>query len=77
MSLTRQLAVRSISKAGNFSLARDALQQLSVTLTDEQALSFYVEIRDNSGRPESEWRDEFLSCFPRVKDRLPAASSKP
>jgi hypothetical protein len=55
--------VRSVSKNGDFFIASYWLEVLPTFLTEDQVVSLYKRIRDESGRKESEWRPEFERAF--------------
>jgi hypothetical protein len=66
-----QAMVRSISKNGDFFLAAAELASASQVLIPSQAVRLYEHIRDNAGRLEIEWRDEFIAAFPSIEPLLP------
>ena len=74
-NLSYELA-RSVSKTGDFELCGRTLDALSKILTNDQAVNLYVYIRDQSMRPESEWRDAFIQAFPKTRDLLPAPQGR-
>jgi len=63
--------VRSVSKVGGFSHARGWLEFLATFLSPEEVLRLFLSVRDGSGRPESEWRDEFEQAFASFVGHLP------
>jgi hypothetical protein len=68
-----QALIRSVSKFGDFDLAGEELvDELSEILSDQEAVTLYVAIRDHSHRLEDEWRDEFIDAFPDSEPLLPA-----
>ena len=67
-----QALIRSVSKVGDFDLAEAAVDELSEILSDQEAVTLYVAIRDHSHRQEYEWRDEFIAAFPDSEPLLPA-----
>jgi hypothetical protein len=63
---------RTISKVGDFELVDKYMKDISSTLTEpKDVVMFYEFIRDNSGRLEFEWREEFISYFPEYENFLP------
>lgn len=66
-----QALVQSVSKNGDFFLARAELDALAGSLTDAEVISLYEYIRDNSMRLEEEWRGEFIEAFPQQENLLP------
>jgi len=65
--------VRSVSKNGDFFVAAYWLEVLPTFLEAEQVVSLYERIRDESGRPEHEWRRQFECAFAAHAGMLPAA----
>lgn len=60
-----------VSKVGELAHSEDYLDLLARSLTHEQLVNLYIDIRDRSYRHEEEWRDEFERTFPEVADMLP------
>lgn len=69
-NLTYELT-RSVSKNGDFFIASDLLAYLPSVLDRDQVVAVYVAIRDESGRPEDEWRPEFERAFAAHVEALP------
>lgn len=57
---------RAVSKGGDLGGHDEVLVELGRVLTRAEAVWFYCQIRDQSGRAEGEWRAEFLWLFPQV-----------
>jgi len=62
---------RSVSKTGEFNLAKSSVDSIRDRLTPDQYVSLYVYIRDESDRLEFEWRPEFCRLFPESVAMLP------
>ena len=62
---------RHLSKTGDLALFDDVLRAMKSFFTSDDAIAFYVRLRDQSMRPESEWREAFISYFPDCRDTLP------
>jgi hypothetical protein len=71
-NLTYELT-RSVSKNGDFFIASDLLAYLPSVLDRDQVVAVYVAIRDESRRPEDEWRPEFEQAFADYVGALPSA----
>jgi hypothetical protein len=67
----KQHLARSVSKTGEFFLAKEELEQLRGRLERHHVVSLYEYIRDASGRVEYEWRPEFVAAFPEFENALP------
>jgi hypothetical protein len=68
--LTYGLA-RAVSKCGSLSFTKDYLDLLARSLSDGQLVQLYCDIRDQSGRHEEEWREDFERAFPKIVGLLP------
>lgn len=60
-----------LSKSGEFIEGKDLLKSFSKSFSDEQILQVHEYFKEESMRFETEWRDEFISLFPQIKDKLP------
>jgi hypothetical protein len=69
-NLTYELT-RDVRKTGSLRFTPDLLAYLPKILDREQVVAVYVSIRDESGRPEDEWRTEFEEAFPEHAAALP------
>ncbi len=66
---------RSLSKTGGFGLVSDVLLlSLSGALTTSEAVDLYARLRDESGRLEYQWRDDFTAIFRQAADGLPSSN---
>lgn len=63
--------VRGVRKLGDLGDCQYWLGVLPGILTDDEVVSLYIAIRDESHRYEDEWRGEFEAAFPNVVDKLP------
>lgn len=68
---------RAVGKCGELAFTQGYLDLLARSLSDEQLVELYCEIRDLSDRDEVEWRGEFERTFPRVVASLPAPRLMP
>lgn len=66
----------TVSKLGQLSAHVNCLAFMTRTFSRDDAVSFYVAIRDASMRLEYEWRQEFEKFFPQATD-LPEPLSRP
>ncbi|SIO16935.1 hypothetical protein SAMN05444166_2802 [Singulisphaera sp. GP187] len=62
---------RMVSKIGELAHGADHLDLLARSLSNEQLVQLYIDIRDQSHRFEEEWREEFERAFPKIVSRLP------
>lgn len=62
---------RYVSKRGDLDHSHSELTELATFLSAEEVVELYTAIRDQSGRLEDEWRDEFIEYFPESEDDLP------
>ncbi len=62
---------RYVGKSGEFALVEDLIEQCKIRLTTDEIVSLYEHIRDESGRLEDEWREEFLEIFSNIEAFLP------
>jgi hypothetical protein len=63
--------IRSVRKNGDFFIAQYWLDLLPSLLSEQEVIELYNAIRDNSGRVEHEWREQFLKAFQQYSDTLP------
>lgn len=66
---------RSISKTGALGLVFGETLHRARELSESEKVSLYCQVRDESRRMESEWRDEFIEAVGIRTDALPAAES--
>jgi hypothetical protein len=73
MNITAELgeACRNLSKMGTLSYNADYLRELSASLSPSDAAEVHRYFNTESGRFETEWRDEFLSYFPQAAGQIP------
>jgi len=62
---------RYVSKCGDFDLVEDVIEQCKLRLSTDEVVYLYEYIRDESGRLEDEWRDEFIEIFSNIEPFLP------
>jgi len=55
-----QSLIRTVSKTGEFFLVSEETKAMIEQLPDDEKVSLYCRIRDESLRHEEEWRDEFI-----------------
>ncbi len=65
---------RYVSKTGDFSLVEHVIEQCTARLDTGEIVCLYEFIRDESGRLEEEWRDEFIEAFDNIEPFLPDVS---
>lgn len=72
MNITPELGeiCRNLSKMGTLSYDADYLRSLSASLSPSDAAEVYRFFNTESGRFETEWRDEFLSYFPQAAGHI-------
>ena len=68
---------RMVSKTGEISYTREFGELLRRSLTCDQAVQLYRDIRDNARRNEDEWRPQFAQWFPQCVSALPRALADP
>ncbi len=62
---------RSVSKTGEFNLAKLSIEAIRHKLSPNQYVQLYIYVRDESERLEFEWRPEFCRLFPESADFIP------
>jgi hypothetical protein len=63
---------RYVSKLGELSVSDTELRAMQRFFQPKDAVELYERIRDESGRCEDAWRDDFVGYFPVAKDALPS-----
>jgi hypothetical protein len=58
-------ASRELSKTGSLAAHADTLRELGGGISRTEAVWLFSRLQE-AGRPESEWRAEFVSLFPQV-----------
>ncbi len=67
----RSELARYVSKTGDFALVEHVIDQCKARLDTSEIVSLYEYIREESGRLEEEWRDEFIDAFDNIEPFLP------
>ncbi len=64
---------RYVGKTEGFALVTDVIEQCKLRLDTDEIVTLYEYIRNESGRLEDEWRDEFVEIFSNIEPFLPEA----
>lgn len=63
--------IRTISKTGELDLVSPDSLDWASSLDDSEKVALYCRVRDESHRPEEEWRDEFIDVVDIDEGLLP------
>ena len=64
---TIEEAIRTVSKLGTIKPFQDVFLELAAFLAKDEIIQLYLDLRE-SRRPESEWRQEYLTVFSNIHE---------